>query len=746
MNSKYILRPEQLDILSYTGGRMGISAVPGSGKTFTLSLLATQIIQRGSLADDQEVLIVTLVNSAVDNFYQRISEFVKAENLLPNWGFRVRTLHGLAHDIVRERPEYVGLGNNFTIIDERESNLMIDQAVNAWLKSNYDKLASFIRNDLSEHELSNISRNNLPDLVKSIAISVIRYSKDQQESPEHLLSKLHEMGFQMPLAEMGITIYLDYQRGLSYRGGVDFDDLIRLALNLLQTNETNLERLRYRWPYILEDEAQDSSRLQEEILSMLAGYPGNWVRVGDPNQAIYETFTTATPEFLINYINDEHVTAKDLPVSGRSTKSIINLANELVDWASKSHPLQEARSGLINHPKIKPSPPDDPQPNPQDSPSGIYLSSEKYSPENEIHVVAKSIKRWLIENPDSTVAVLSPRNSRAQELADELESLKIPFNDDLLRISKNTRSSAEILGHVLDYLADPQSSSKLSIVFRDYSHLVLHEDTVDLPLENKIAEIIKKCRYLENYIWPVPGKNWLEELNSKVDPQVLDVLISFRDVVRRWQGSILLPIDQLILTFAQNLFSDPAEFAIAHKIAAMLHSTSEMHPGYRIIEFSQELRLIVENKRRFLGFAEDGEGFNPNNYPGQVILSTIHKAKGLEWDRVYLLSVNNYDFPSGLIGDQYQPEKWFIQDNLNLEAESLAQIKLILAQDNIYSYIPGSASLLARIDYIRERLRLLYVGITRARKEIIITWNTGRRGDLTPAAPLVALLNYLNQQ
>ena len=56
---------------------MGVSAVPGSGKTWTLSRLATQIIASGELADDQEVLVVTLVNSAVDNFYQRVGDFLQ---------------------------------------------------------------------------------------------------------------------------------------------------------------------------------------------------------------------------------------------------------------------------------------------------------------------------------------------------------------------------------------------------------------------------------------------------------------------------------------------------------------------------------------------------------------------------------------------------------------------------------------------------------------------------------------------
>ncbi len=104
----FIPRPKQQEILAYTGGKMGVAAVPGSGKTETLSQLAAQIINRGVLDSRQEVLIVTLVNSAVDSFYQRVSKLVKAQGLLPHVGYRVRTLHGLAHDIVRERPALVG--------------------------------------------------------------------------------------------------------------------------------------------------------------------------------------------------------------------------------------------------------------------------------------------------------------------------------------------------------------------------------------------------------------------------------------------------------------------------------------------------------------------------------------------------------------------------------------------------------------------------------------------------------------
>ena len=130
----FIPRPSQSEILQYTHGTLGISAVPGSGKTHTLSALAAQIISNGQLEPEQEVLIVTLVNSAVDNFSAHIGDFIQARGLIPQLGYRVRTLHGLAHDIVREDPPLVGLDKKFSIVDETSSSAMVAEAARAWSK------------------------------------------------------------------------------------------------------------------------------------------------------------------------------------------------------------------------------------------------------------------------------------------------------------------------------------------------------------------------------------------------------------------------------------------------------------------------------------------------------------------------------------------------------------------------------------------------------------------------------------
>jgi DNA helicase-2/ATP-dependent DNA helicase PcrA len=738
----FILRPKQLEILQYTRGKMGISAVPGSGKTWTLSFLAADLLKRNILLDDQEILIVTLVNSAVDNFYNRISSFIEARGLIPNIGYRVRTLHGLAHDIVRERPELLGLDTNFQIIDEREAESIRDGVAQAWLQSHPGMLDGYLNPTIEESKQDWVKREQLPELVKEIALSFIRFAKDNRYTPERLFEKLNQIPLPLPLAKMGQEMYENYQNALIYRGAVDFDDLIRLALSALELDVALLERLRHRWPYILEDEAQDSSLLQEAILTLLSGENGNWVRVGDPNQAIYETFTTANPEYLRNFLLQPGVIEKELPNSGRSTPGLINLANHLVEWTNTQHPNESVQNALQASPRIEPTPQDDPQPNPPDDQTYIHISLQKFTPTTEVQAVADSLARWLPEHPDSTVAVLAPRNVRSFDLVDELRKRNIPYHDDLLRSSSTTRFSAGSLGHILRYLTEPQSSSKLAMVYRVWKR-DSRQDETEKKLVEQVVEIIHKINHVEDYLWPVNGKDWLDDSALHVQsPEIYNQLSQFRQLIQRWQNSVLLPIDQIVLTLAQDLLTDPGELAVAHKLAVVLGRAQQAHPDWRLPQLSDELVVIAKNERRFLGFSDSDTGFEPEKYKGIVIVSTIHKAKGLEWDRVYLMSVNNYDFPSGKQSDPYISEKWFIRDFLNIDAEALAQLKATISTEPYQWYEEGPATIKARMDYARERLRLLYVGITRAKKELIITWNNGRRGESQPAVPLVELYSY----
>lgn len=741
----FTLRPSQTDILRYRGGKMGISAVPGAGKTFTLSALAAQIITSGALQPDQDVLIVTLVNAAVDNFAARIGRMVEQRGLIPHLGYRVRTLHGLAHDIVREKSALAGLEERFQILDERESEFVIREAANAWLAAHAHELSDYLDPALDDSKRDWVLRQQLPESMFTLARNFIRSAKDRRLTPETLRQKL-DSSPDLPLARMGWAIYADYQRALAYRGAVDFDDLIRLAYQILEADADYLARLQYRFPYILEDEAQDSSRIQEQILRKLAGH-GNWVRVGDPNQAIFETFTTADPRLLKDFIAREADYKMELPVSGRSQPFIIDLANQLIDWVNGAHPADSCRDALTI-PYIQPTDPGDPQPNPEPDPKGIRIIGKKHTPEEEIEAVVNSIEKWLPGHLDWTAAVLVPRNARGVEVVDALRKRGIPFVE-MINSTLNTRNTAGAIANVIGYLADPASPRKLSIAYQVWRR-AWREDEGQKGLYTRVAELLRKVGKVEEYLFPAENDDIRETFpsldDSESDQSVADELLAFREVIRRWQGTTLLPIDQMILTLSQELFTEPADLALAHKLALVLRQSANQHPDWRLPELTAELGVIAKNERRFIGFSSDDSGFDPERYRGRVVVTTMHKAKGLEWDRVYLMSVNNYDFPSLQPYDRYISEKWFIRSGLNLEAEALGQLNALEATGEYDWYEEGAETMQARIDYVRERLRLLYVGITRAKRDLILTWNTGRQGDAQRCLPVEALAGWLESQ
>ncbi|NIV35057.1 MAG: hypothetical protein GWN58_38055, partial [Anaerolineae bacterium] len=287
--------------------------------------------------------------------------------------------------------------------------------------------------------------------------------------------------------------------------------------------------------------------------------------------------------------------------------------------------------------------------------------------------------------------------------------------------------------------ADPTSAKKLAVAFAVWRRAD-RDDPEAEKVSTSVQRRIGRCQAVEAYLWPRADHDWLAPLAADLPGQELALLEGFREVARRWHLAAALPIDQLILTLANELFREPAELALAHKLAILLRNTARAHPSYRLTELVEELAVIARNERRFLGFDREDTGFEPPT--GEVTVTTMHKAKGLEWDRVYLISLNNYDFPSGLAHDTYISEDWFVRDRLNLQAEALAQLSFLAVPPEAagsFDYREKAATYRARLDYVSERLRLLYVGITRAKEDLVVTWNTGRRGDRQPAVPFIAL-------
>jgi DNA helicase II / ATP-dependent DNA helicase PcrA len=762
-----LFRPSQHEIMSYRGGLLGVIAVPGAGKTFTLAHLAAKLIQRlGERRDAEgsEVLIVTFTNAAVNNFKAKLAEILQQRRiLLPYDGYRVRTLHGLANDILRERPALAGLADGFDIVDDREAARLRREAVTNWWKENSERFITAWVTEKYQPQMRRGNDKSADDLFTYVLQTAERFiglAKDREQSPEMLRDALAESGYELPLAQFGIEIYDAYQKMLAQRGGVDFPDLSRRALQALRADKTFLKRLQKRWPYILEDEAQDSSKLQEEMLRLLSDNK-NWVRVGDPNQAINTTFTTANPQFLRDFVRQTHDHAPTLDEAGRSAAPIFTLANELARWTADAHPVETLREAL-EPVFIRATSPADPKPNPPPDSAMIYIDYEPgkaTTSDAEIRQIVGSLAKWMPNNPQSTVAILVPDNERGFRFVNELRDQGIAY-EELLSSTTSTRAAAEQMQTVLGYLARPiaapnRRSVTLGQVYRNVwwpLHLGRDQNR-EQPPEDVIRTLNgldrpEELLYPEQPDMPI---DWIEALrgetdadeNQTGDPELADDLLAFIGRLRRWLGALSLPVDQLALIINQDLFTDPQDIALGYKFASTLRQAAFQHPSWRLPEFVIELRQIAE-RGRFLGFEQSEIGYEPK--PGVVTVATMHQAKGLEWDRVYVTGVSNYVFPSSEEA-YYYDEKYFIRGKLNLKAEIALQLESLLTREG---YQEGGATLRARADLAAERLRLLYVAITRARRELMLSWNTGRFGNKettrnTPALPLVQLAEFSRQ-
>jgi DNA helicase-2/ATP-dependent DNA helicase PcrA len=373
-----------------------------------------------------------------------------------------------------------------------------------------------------------------------------------------------------------------------------------------------------------------------------------------------------------------------------------------------------------------------------------------------------------------TVAVLVPRNHRGIEVVEALKRRGVD-TIELISSTSSTRAAAGALNYLLSFLADPQSASKLAKAYqvfrRDWREKPedknkrkpeTTEETNGNPeqptdgsgeaeesqqytvnqLLTRVNLLLRKMENVEDFVAPYQADRWLAAVSESEPEQVVQELLTFRVAVRRWLAAVMLPIDQLVLTLAQDVFSSAPDLALSHKLAIVLRQAANEHPHWRLPELTSELAVIAKNERRFIGFSTDDSGFDPERYRGKVVVTTMHKAKGLEWDRVYLMSVNNYDFPSNMPNDRFISEKWFIRGGLNLEAEALAQLSALESTSEYEWYEEGAATVASRIDYVKERLRLFYVGITRAKRELIVTWNSGRQGDATPSLPMADLMGW----
>ncbi|MFZ5814042.1 MAG: ATP-dependent helicase [Bacillota bacterium] len=712
------LRPDQEQVVAYRKGYMAVPAVPGAGKTTVLAYLAADLIAEG-LHEPGRILIVTYTNSAVGNFRSRIGEFLEQRGYPRHQGYEVRTIHSLAMQIVRERPEEIGWSENFIIMDESRLNALLEALTRRWIGRNRALWESLLKPSL-KGSYRDRAEEQWEQRTQGIIRNLIQAFKARKLSPRTAFDLTRHLPEESAL-RWAAEVYGDYQRELALEGAVDFGDLMLGAQQLLAQDTELLERLRQRWTYIFEDEAQDSYRLQEQVLKLLAGPEGNLVRVGDANQAIMGSFTSAEPDLFRRFTREPGVETRPLTMAGRSSQDVLDLANELVRWARHDHPEPACRAALEEQ-YILPVPPGYGQANP--TPDGYRIVARNYeSYEREMQEIARLAARSANRSPEKTLAILLPTNAMVTMMMDLLNELGANARQLGGPTAPERMQTARDLLAVMDFLSEPHDGPKL---LRAIGHLMQMEKAEDAPF----APFIRQCRP-EELFYPLDGSPPFELLYKACPDCRGDIALQQAlEHLAAWLPQALIPADELVVILAGDMGLRGEELSIAHYMSVRARRLLQEHPAFGLPDAVRDLESELQAMGRFSDTLYDRKGFKP--LPGIIYVTTCHSAKGLEWDTVFVPALTRGEYPS-ISQDKIRSELWFLPDDfLNPEALALAELEAIQGEEMAMDAVSR-----AKFEILNERLRLLYVAITRARENLLLSCHLEDRWG-KPAYPALA--------
>ncbi|MEO1692778.1 MAG: ATP-dependent helicase, partial [Cyanobacteria bacterium J06631_6] len=665
----------------------------------------------------------------------------------------VHTLHGLALNIANSRRELSGLDlDRVTIVVPNTGHRIIRGAVEKWIASHpqqYQRLLSGVQFDGEETERLRRQSVLRTEVLPGLTNTVVREAKSSGLLPQQLEELSQGATDEYGILQIAAGLYQEYQQAMEAQDFVDYDDMILAALKVLE-----YPPMRLLWQNqvygVFEDEAQDSSPLQEKLISILAGNsaqpqnPPNLVRVGDPNQAINSTFTPADPIYF-NWFCETCKQQNSLTTmnqAGRSSKIIIDSANFVVHWVNQQWSKSaEASASLPFRPQnIITVPLGDPQPdaNPQPVGSGVTIChpDDVYQ---TVDLIAQQAIALLTENPTRNAAILVRENRQARFLAETLAFLPREHGINVYEVGESERYSqipGEIL-QLLQFLDRPHSPDNLKGALE-----VLQQRSL-IPTQDLNALATSP----EQFLYPTP-------LHPEQKPQVEQAR---RYCVNLLRARMELPHYQLIPFLGMSLKYTGSELATLQKLA---EKVSQQTRGESSPQTTIKILGEIVNAENFEGVEEDdGDRYTR---PNQVTIITMHKAKGLDWDYVFIPFLHQDILP----GQPWIPNAGKFLGSFTLSEVARAQIRSLVHHQYVAPEQPQTIPLptAAWEEAVKlkqaEEYRLLYVAMTRAKRLLWMSaadlgpfrWSVFR-GDQPaslqqkkPCPVLPALVQYLRSK
>ena len=623
----------------HKNGPIMVIAGAGSGKTRVLTYRIAYLMEMG--VDPFSILSLTFTNKAAREMKSRISQIVGESESKSLW---MGTFHSIFARILRSESELLGYSSNFTIYDTQDSDRLIATIIKE------------LKLDKDLYKYKNI-RNRISSLKNNL-VTVKAYLSNQELVQQDNESRRPMFG----------KIYQTYVNRCFKASAMDFDDLLLKTNELLNRFPEVLAKYQERFKYIHVDEYQDTNHSQYLIVKALADKYENLCVVGDDAQSIYG-FRGANIENILSFQKDySNSTVYRLEQNYRSTKNIVNAANSVINnninklekevWTENESGDKIEINQLIN-----------------DSEEGRFVSSSIFENKHNLQ----------LNNDD--FAVLYRTNAQSRSIEDALRRKNIPYQVYGGLSFYQRKEIKDILAY-LRVIVNPNDEESIKRII-NFPTRGIGQTTLDKLLIFANEKNISLFEVLEN----------LNSQEININSGTKNKLNEFFLLIKSFQ----------LLNEKLNAFEMVEEVLKRIGIINVLKSEGTPESISRIEnieelingikDFIEGEEEVVDSKGTLSDFLEDVALASEldkdiNESEKKVSLMTIHLAKGLEFNQVYIVGLEEDLFPSAL-------------------------------------------SSTTRADLEEER-RLFYVAITRAKKKVTITYaktryRWGKLNDCEPS-------------
>lgn len=669
------LNEQQRAAVEYIEGPMVIFAGAGSGKTRVITYRIAYLLSLG--VEPHNILAVTFTNKAAEEMKNRIC------SLIPQKGEQVwiSTFHSFCAKFLYQEAENIRLKKNFVIYDETDSKKVIKECLKELSLDEQKASISYIYEEISK------AKDNLID----------------SES-----YKINSLVSHHPFREIVAEIYLRYQQRLKNYNALDFGDLIMKTVEIFKNPEFSKIKEKYteRFKFIHVDEYQDVNFAQAVLLKILSSKHKNVCVVGDDDQAIY-SWRGGDVNYLLNFKKDFSsgglkVKEFKLEKNYRSKQSILEISNVLI-----SNNRNRAKKNLFSD--IEGKIEDDVR---------ILQFQDEYE---EAKFVAKEIKSLLKEKKFdiANFAVFYRTNAQSRIFEDVFRQENIPYKI-VGSLSFYERQEIKDILAYLRIIINPEDHISIKRIINVPSRGI--GDTTILYLETLAKE-------QRTSLWQQLVEIDKTELSLKTKNAVWRFLALY-DVLKR-EKDTLYPSEfiEFLLDKTGYLKMIEGSLYFENKIDK-IENLQELISLAKNYEVQQNVTTLEEfiTKLSLTTNIETEKKFYKDEPEKIVSLMTLHSAKGLEFDVVFLTGLEE-----GIL-----PTRWAI----------------IKKNNDFYNFLEDT---IQKIDddenfrSIEEERRLCYVGITRAKKRIYLTYSEQRsicgvRIHLVTSRFLNEILEYYNQK